>query len=309
MADEFEGGLALLVIGGGFVFKAVKDHRQKRKVQDTQRSKIATAPQGYVEFEGFAWPMTETVEINDGYQTLYYSLEVQQFVQSGKSSQWETVHTHLKADPFYVTDATGVVMVYPMEAEVNIESSKTEEWLDLNQDERTRILMKLEGTSISEFPPTESFLSIFSGKFRIVEKYIFVGSPLYIHGAFTGIGGEPENVEMPGYANFSESVFQGKELKNKSQIFDKNNDTNVSEEESRTGYVAIARIARSKKETQTVKFPVYGILKSNEQHQAMIADAHEKYFTERLEKWLWLKFAGGALAMAVGAFILAQSKW
>ena len=90
----FFGGL-LCALGVIFINVAIKKRNRLRKTQDTQRTKVSSAQQGYVEIEGFAWPDFETVESSSGLKTIHHSLQIQRLESVGRSKHWRTIFTKI----------------------------------------------------------------------------------------------------------------------------------------------------------------------------------------------------------------------
>ncbi len=98
----------------------------------TPRSKTVSAPQGFVELEGFAWPIGPTVTTKTGLEAIYYSLCLQRQDTQGagknKKKVWVTIFTHVHAEEFLLVDATGMVKIDPRGAELELETGTTRAW-------------------------------------------------------------------------------------------------------------------------------------------------------------------------------------
>ena len=88
-ADFYQAVGVAIVFCGGLLYNAIKKYKTVRKIEDTAKSNIATAPQGYVEFQGFAWPMQKSVQCTRGFEAVYYSfsLQRQETQGSGKNKK------------------------------------------------------------------------------------------------------------------------------------------------------------------------------------------------------------------------------
>lgn len=117
--EEIKLVLICFFFGGGLILHALSRKRSVRKIEDTPRSKVASAPQGYVELQGFAWPAAGgKVERNaQGHETVYYRLALQRAETrgSGKNRKkvWVTVFSYSTDTPFYLIDATGIALIDP----------------------------------------------------------------------------------------------------------------------------------------------------------------------------------------------------
>lgn len=304
--------LALAAFGGGIFWSAIRNHRRARKVQDTPRSKVGSAPQGYVELEGFAWPASDVFAAHDGYKAVYYSflLQREEVRGSGKNKRrtWVTVFSVCHGGHFYLADATGLALIDWKNAEKNLDGGRTVLWRNLNESEQRRILEKVVGKAVSGFPPSGKFLGLLDSKYRIVENEVLVGSPIYACGHFATATADIQNVKRPGLTQFCERVFdpQTRNPKDLRHLLDRDRNQKISPEESQYGYAMAARGACHAAETQNTpekEFQVFGTVTSSPAHPLMFADVHEHHFVDRLTRWLWLKFAAGAACLAAAGLL------
>lgn len=298
---------AALVFGFMLIFKAIKGNKILRKIEDTPKSKVETAPQGYVEFEGFAWPQDETVRGSSGEEAVYYSLTVQKKETRGSGKQrrteWITVFSHFHSRPFYLVDATGLALIEVGGGELDIDEGNKRSWSSLTSEEKDRILNFSQGRNHSGFPPSTFLFGIFSGSYRVIEKEIAVGNPLYANGDFRTLTAVTPVLSLKGLTEFSSRVFnrESRSLKNITSFLDKNKDGKISTAESRTGYLFAARQARMKSKDLGVEspFPVYGRIGSSKEHPLLLADLHESHLIERKGRFIWVQVAAGAAIIAL----------
>ncbi len=297
------------------MINSISRRKKTRKIADTPRSKVASAPQGYVEFQGFAWPAAQYARSAAGDEIVYYSLEVQRAETRGtgksRRRQWVTVFTHGHVHPFYLVDPTGLALVDPSSAEMDLHGARTRDWASLKGEEKRWIEEIASRRAILGFPPSKGLFGIFSSPYRVVEKEIGVGSPLYLHGDFRTPSMTHPRVKVPGLSEFSSRIFssEARSTKNIDHFLDKNRDGVVCGDESRHGYGFAGRQARNKSRTQPSderEFEVYGNIGSSLEHRLLIADAHEEHLVKRREKWIWLQFLGGAALLAVGCATLTM---
>src|SRR5690606_11764211 len=163
---ELKGIAFCFIAGGGMVYRAIRTKKITREIADTPRSKTASAPQGLVELEGFAWPAGEVARCVSGEEVVYYRLEIQRAESRGsgknRRTEWVSVFTHAPCAPFYVVDATGLALVTPATCEVDTHEKKTRAWGKLNANERKAVLAICAGKTITGFPPSDGFFSLFS---------------------------------------------------------------------------------------------------------------------------------------------------
>lgn len=298
-----------LFFGGLLLYRSIRRHRMIRRAVDTPRSKTASAPQGFVELEGFAWPDTDTVISCSGNEALYHSFQLQREVTrgSGKSRRrtWETVFQRIHAAPFYIVDGTGLVMLDPAAAELNLETASARSWRSLNMNEKRRVTETLVTSAVAQFPPEDIFFGFFGPKFRIVESEIRVGSPMYATGNFSAAEGETFHVKSKGLTYFFNHVFDIKTggLKSWKKVFDTDDDGRVDAGEAQHGYSALAQRGRSKEKAQNPtesEFRLHGTLGSSSIHRLFVADTNQTHLTERLGRFLWTQFIGGAALLTAG---------
>lgn len=307
--EEVKGIIGCLMIGGGLLWRAIKKHKKARQVQDTPRSKVASAPQGYVELQGFAWPIAQTFEGGEGYDTVYYSFTLQKQVTKGhgksKRREWETVFVRVHADPFYLVDGTGLVRVIPIGAELELGSAKTRDWQRVSKKDKDRILEKVVNIKIPDFPPHDFMWGLFGSRYRIIEYEIPVGSPVYVNGDLKANEGLPQRIQATGLTNFYGRLFdkETKVQKNLKTLIDKNQDGKISADEALHGYRLAGHLALKKSKTENVEetdFEVFGNLAGSQNRKLFLANAHEEHVVQRLNKFVWLQFVGGALLVTLG---------
>lgn len=287
--------------GGSLLYKAIRNHQRLRKVVDTPRSKVASAPQGFVELEGFAWPQGETVQTLDNEEAIYYVLQIQREEQrgSGKNRRrtWITVFNYDHVVPFYLLDPTGVAVIMPHNSEVEVSDSTKRLFSKLTPEAQGRITDMVNGT-IANFPPGTGF---FGGgnKYRVVEKKLVVGSPFYATGDFKTHSFNQLTIDDT-LATFAHKVinFEGRSLKNVNTLLDRNKDGAVCAAEAILGYTNAAKISRLNPKTETAPLEVFGTLDTSENHKLFFADTHQHHLVERLGRWQTLKFTGGAALIA-----------
>lgn len=297
--DDIKGIVACAVFGGGLLWTAIKNHRMKRKVADTPRSKASSAPQGYVELEGLAWPKSKTIASGEGKEAVYYCLLIQRKVKRGKSHEWVTVHKEVHGEVFFLVDPTGLVEIDPQEAELNTNSTNTRAWTSLKKSEQERI-HNIVTNKVPNFPPS-TLSKIVGSPYRVVETEILMGGPVYASGEFHGFNDGPAPTQLRGLTEFSSRVFDDttRARKNLTRFFDRNADGKLCEDENLAGYTMAAKSARLKTATEERSFEVHGFLAKGQGHSLFLADAFEEHLAQRLDSYLWLRFGAGAALVAL----------
>lgn len=309
-SEEVKGIATCLILGTALLATGFRRFKQVRKVQDTARSRSSAAPQGFVELEGFAWPAEQVVDAGEGFEAVYYSVCLQQRKKKSgkKNSEWVTVYERVYNSPFFLVDSAGLVLIDPQQGGIHVEKSRIKAWQNIPQKDKQRLLDTVILGSVPNFPPSNFLFGIFGQQFRIVEKDIRVGSPLYASGHFNTSGGEAVKTSSPGLTAFAEKVFDQARRATKSFVvfFDKNKDGKVDPSEARSGYSTMAKIARGQAKVQKAEekdFALYGNLSVSANHALMLADTHENHLVERLNKYLWMQFSGGSALVMFGIFL------
>lgn len=294
------------------MYFAFKKTKQKRQVEDTIRSFTATAPQGLVELQGFAWPVGENiVKLPSNLEGVYYSFSLQKLVTKGygknKRKEWETVYSYHFGSSFYLMDAKGLAVVNIESSELVLDSNKVCNWNYLSADKKLHLLTDIITRPVASFPPSNFLFGLFSPSFRVVENDIPVGSPLYVRGSFNSNGHEKIFAESVGLTRFRQQVFKetSGQLKNLDVLLDENKNAHVSAQEAQVGYSRIAHI--SKRRTTQEKLEekpnkVFGELKKTVEHPLLISNAHEQHLVSRLGKYLIPLYAGAVCLIAVSIF-------
>ncbi len=306
--------LFCLSLGAGLVYKTIRRQKRVRSITDTPRSRTSSAAQGYVELEGFAWPTAQanTIPSKDGAEALYYSFQLQKSESRGsgknRRTEWVTIFIFNHAEPFYLVDATGLALLDPGQAELDLSGLTTRAWRALEAQEKTRIAEKIIAGSVPNFPPSTFLFGLFAPNYRVIEKEIRVGSPLFASGDFRTANAAAEKVSSLGLTAFYNRVFDptGRSVKNLSGLLDTNHDGKVSADELKAGYSYIAQSARVRSKLEGAAesaFDCHGYLGSAETSALFVADTDEKNLKVRLSKYLWAQFAVGSALITLGLVI------
>ena len=102
--------------------------QRKRLILNTPTSKIRSASMGLVEVSGLAvGPYTMPAPIT-GVSCYYYRTMAWQLKQAGKNTEWQKVADESLHVPFYLDDNTGLVLVNPQGADMDIHRDFHEEY-------------------------------------------------------------------------------------------------------------------------------------------------------------------------------------
>jgi hypothetical protein len=310
--EDIQAAIAAIFFGGTLVFSGLRRHRRARKTADAAQIPIASAPQGQVEIQGFAWPKQGTYQTLDGRTAVFHRLVLEKLVSSGKKSKWVQEWRREMAKPFYVLDSTGLVEVNPESAELEVKTD--------NRDYRSLpdpCLQQIDtyGIQVSGFPPMKGFFG-WSGKYRFCETAILIGAPVYLYGSLST---KQPRVSLPptqSLQRFRDFLgrMKGRRISQNS-TFDRNKDGFVCDEEAILATNAVGEQSLAKKphfNEQPAILPgqtrpeniVYGEVASCPERKLFIADCHEEHLLRRIGSNNILRIVGGALLVGGGVFYL-----
>ena len=125
--------LAAGILGG---FWLVADgwllRQRKRLIESIPTSTIRSLALGLVEISGQAQPEENLLSAPfSGLPCVFYTYAVEERVSSGKHTRWETIAKGTSEQPFFVSDATGRVLIVPLGAELILQDEHTfrNDWL------------------------------------------------------------------------------------------------------------------------------------------------------------------------------------
>lgn len=296
-SGEIQLAAVAVVAGAVFLFRIGNKIRARSKVADTPTSRLATAAQGRIEAEGFAWPAGEAVVSPTGNQCVLLRLALQELQSRGSGKnrrrEWVTVWSQTQAPPFYIVDPTGLAVVHGGEAELQLRDHHTMNWNALPTESRNRV-KELVGASVARFPPSDSLWGIFSSSFRVVESQILIGSPLLVAGTFLTKRNPEAPIKDSALDRFAKRMLDLKSRKIRHNHFalDTNRDGKVSEEESFHGSVGSAKVAQADRTSLPENlWQIHGEFREGNGQPLMLADAHQHHLLERLNRGLWIDSA------------------
>lgn len=308
----FKIAIPSIIIGGGLAWRAWKRKKHARMVQDTARSKLATAAQGHAEFEGFAWAKDHSHTDFHGNERVYYtfSLEREETRGSGKNKrrEWIPKFQWSLKEPFYLLDPSGLATIDPQGADLYTSGDKIRMWKDIPQAEKDFYCQSIIVEPVESFPPTGSTFGLFDSKFRIVEREIRVGCPLLATGDFRTHSREAEGVMSPGLTDFAGKVLDmdARSIKKIDRILDRNSDGTVCDFEARHGYSTAAKIAKVKALKDSpieTHFDLLGTISSSADHELFVIDAHEHHAVARLTRFVNAQLVGGVAMVLIGMYL------
>ncbi len=285
--------LILITIGGGLLFKGLKNFRKSRQIQDTARINIGSAAQGLVEIEGYAWPMKAAITAVCGRQVVFYNYKVQELVSRGKNTSWETRYEFNHNFPFYVIDFSGVALVAP-----------TDNCMDLTE-KTTKLARYAESIEdlTSDFQLNSGWLSnVFSRSYRLVEIKIYIGCPIYLSGNLSTLN--MNQVKIRG--DYKKFLTQIRTMSTnpifKMSKLDTNHDGILSDDEMVTGYSDLSKAVDLVSIEHEAK--LVGTISSSDVHNLIVADGHESQYLKRLTSYNLLSIWGGVALLGLGLLFL-----
>lgn len=294
-------GPAIIFVAAGFllVARGVQKLLLRRRLQDTPRSRIASAPQGLTEIQGYAWPVERVSITLGGRRAVYHEIQLEEWDKDlGESGGWATRWKHSRTDPFYTIDASGAVRVSPDVAELEV-AWKEYPWESLSSQSKAQALRL--GVAAPRFPA--------QGRFRFRERAILLGCPIYANGVLQANRSEiwiPGHRPLVRFREFLERM--GHKGASRNFGFDRNRDGEVCQAEAERGMHEVAEGAANaaKHDNDTPigdPMKVCGLLTSVGERKLVLAECHKEHFLARIGSNHWLMVAGGAALVGFGVLM------
>ena len=176
--------------GMGLSTYGVALNNRKRLIESIPTSPVRSLAVGLVEVSGSARPERAPLRAPfSGLPCVLYSYTVEQRRQSGKENAWQTIAKGTSAEPFYVQDETGRVLVVPFDAELILPDKRTtrSNWTGSLPQETILGLLKL-GVAVDGWFGEKTI--------RCSEAFILPEERVYVMGTAQeqrGTGGGTEN--------------------------------------------------------------------------------------------------------------------
>ena len=261
--------VALGLMGATSFWAWYANLKRYRTVADTPTSRIASAPQGYIEIVGRGKqpPGDALVSPLSGLPCLWYRTRVER----KEDDRWETVETSLSHDTFGVDDGSGMMLVDPDDAEI-LTSHK----------------------QVSE-----------QGDYRHTEWTLIAGETIYVIGEHVTLGGA--NAVLDKSVDTAELLAEWK--KDRPALlarFDTNRDGEIDLEEWEAARRSAAEeVDRTHFELRQ-KDGVHLMRKSAHQRPFLIANRKVEALTRHYQRWLTFHLA--ILAGSIGGIIFLTGK-
>lgn len=301
--------LAFYLIGGGCVslYSGLKRIRQLRKIEDTPCSDIRSAPQGLVEIEGHVLPFRECFENRDGKAVAYRDFKIEKKVSRGKSSHWQTVHSETQGTEFVVSDGTGLAKVDVTGGELILKENIMG-WSSLSSEEKAALFTRY-GSMVSGLPTGNDGFFSFRGTFRIREKNLLIGAPIYVRGSFHTLKGANPYVISPQHLRFVGKLVELKtRVGGRMKAFDLNRDGTIDEAELSKGSEKLLYQSKSAIQADDKPEPValQGVFRHEAVHGLTVGDSHQHQLLRKLSSWNQVRVIGGAVLIAAGVGVVAH---
>lgn len=170
--------------GCAFLVYGFRVWRVRRRIEDLPTSKIGTAAQGLVEFQGQArvYGGRGFVAL-DGTPVVYSQIQVE-YYKSGKNGGWRTRWSYEVGDRFLIEDSSGLAHVIVEGADFFLEQETTL-WNEVPRDQKV-LFLSSAGRNIDNPSRMDS------GSWRIAERRITEGESVLVIGKFKTRAEEPE---------------------------------------------------------------------------------------------------------------------
>ena len=309
---------ALIFFGGGALLHGLRRLRQVRRLTDAASSRIASAPQGTVEVQGYAWPVKPLENPFELSNVVFYDFKIEEERKSGNSSSWHVVFSDTSTQPFAIIDTTGFAIIYPQSADFELRT-KVYPDKELAPGPKNAIQSHLLRKGSRFELGQRTFIS---HRLRYTFRALFKGSPMNVLGNFSTLATLRAPPLESGFAEFLQRCYSfRKNFVFDLKRFDKNHDGKISVDEWYDAHLLTAQMktetyqiqtagsnSLSTIATTTTQDPFLnssGIFSSSKEQPMSLADCHKGELIERLDKWNWPRILGGALMVAAGLTMLA----
>jgi E3 ubiquitin ligase len=113
-----------LCVGPALFLAGFRDLKLRRLIENTPTARIRSMAMGLVEIQGNVLERSSVCAPFSGRDCAYWEVDIA--VRSNRQS-WVVVHRKNSGQPFYVSDGTGVALVYPEGSQCRVPSGTTDE--------------------------------------------------------------------------------------------------------------------------------------------------------------------------------------
>ncbi|MGE5625938.1 MAG: hypothetical protein ACM3ZT_10365 [Bacillota bacterium] len=263
-------------------------YRRLQLVEDTPRSLIRSAAQGYVELSGRSrlMPGDPILAPLSRTRCVWWSYSIEVYVRSGRSSHWKTLDSGISGELFLVVDETGQCVVDPEGASVY--STAKDVWY-----------------GNSDWPEGGPAMggSRFGANYRYTEQRMHENDPVYALGYF-------HTQDPASEANIDDEVRQQLVVWKKDQAwllqhFDTNHDGQVDPQEWEGARQEARRLVLERERENMSRPPVNVLSRSPDSRDFILSALPQGSLESRLRLYalacMALFFAAGAL----GTYLLS----
>ena len=278
--------LALAICTGIGFFLWKKSFQQARMMEDTPRSKIRSAAQGFVELSGIQHPLEGTplsAPLTRSACTWWdYKIEKREQTRSSNGqdrTSWSTVEKGTSVGFFHLKDGTGEILVNPVGADVTASLQRV--WYG---DAR-----RPNGDSSSRFGAS------LKGQYRYTERIMRPGEPIYALGHFETWSNVPGRQER---SKKKSEILAGWKMDADELVrrFDADGDGRVDGDEWEKAREA-AQALVEKQVTEAAMKPDIDILMKPEEDHPFILSAKSQSELTKVYRW---KAVGGLVLFLAG---------
>jgi len=169
----------ILALGTFLFVWAILSFRKKRLIENIPTSKIRSIAMGLVEIFGEVIPSKDNILKSPFSETdcVYYKYKIEELRSSGKSSHWATIKKGWNYVYFYIKDETGMVLIDPLDAKIDIAADNVFK-SGLGKDPPYTVKQFLQKENVN----FEDILFGINRRMRYTEHFIAPKDKLYILG-------------------------------------------------------------------------------------------------------------------------------
>lgn len=256
-------------------------------VEDTPKSLVRSAAQGYVELSGTTklMPGDPILAPLTRIPCIWWSYCVEEHVGAGKSSHWQTISTETSGELFWLEDVTGRCVVDPDKAIVY--PSSKDVWY---------------GSSATPEGGPHMGGMHFGGRYRYTEQRMLEGDPLYALGYFhtqgpVSAGDIDEEVRQQLLAWKKDQAWL-------LQHFDLDHDGQVDPQEWEAARQEARRLVLERERDDLQRPPVNVLGRPPDDREFILSTLPQQKLETRLRFYVAACLAAFLLAGAVGTYIL-----
>lgn len=261
--------------------------RRLQLVEDTPKSLIRSAAQGYVELAGTGWlmPGEPIIAPLTRVHCLWWSYRIEEYVSGGRSGHWQTLKSETSGELFLMQDETGQCVVDPDQATVYPSSKNV--WYG--------------NSELPEGGPALGRMALGS-RYRYLEERVQDGDPLYALGYFHTQG-------PPSAGDIDDEVRQQLAAWKKDQPwlmqhFDTNHDGQIDQQEWDAARQEARRLVLEQERDNLKRPPVNVLSRAPDGRDFILSTLPQKNLETRLRLYAIACLLAFFCAGAAGSYLL-----